>query len=168
MAKRTNMWESNPVITEIKNAPLLKLPQNNWRSQYYQPMRTTIYGDGITSRLVWRVSAFLFNAKEPLVLVPSSPQGVRTLSWTASILWKHPPGDKTGRAVTLISRHFTNFQRKYVLPFNLRSYSYVKFANNWYLFYTFGKFFLWQHRNPYHSQHWTRYPWYLRQTSFLS
>ena len=27
MAKRTNMWESNPVITEIKNAPLLKLPQ---------------------------------------------------------------------------------------------------------------------------------------------
>ena len=28
-------------------------------------MRTTIYGDGITSRLVWRVSTFLFNAKGP-------------------------------------------------------------------------------------------------------
>ena len=130
MAKRTNMWKSNPEITEIKKCSPFEVTLKQLK-KYYQPMRTTIYGDGITSRLVWRVSVFLFLMRsDPLVLVPSSPQGVRTLSWIASILWKHLPGDKTGLAVILISQLFTNFQKKSVFLFNLRSYSYVKFANN--------------------------------------
>ena len=55
-----------------------------------------MHGDGITLRLMWR--------RGPLVLVPSFPQVVRTLSCTASILWKQPQGDKTGHTVTLFSR----------------------------------------------------------------
>ena len=81
-----------------------------------------MHGDDITMGLVWR--------RGPLVLVPSFPQVVRTLSCTALILWKHPQGDKTGHAVTLFSRLFTKFQKKSVLPFNLRSHSSVTFANN--------------------------------------